>query len=92
MFLKDDCTGRIVFDKESYKNEEEMWAAVAQQLKILTENDYEVYFRAEDANIGIYQLDFAHDPSSGEDDWGCSRFMLVTSKEEGELLSKRDVG
>lgn len=90
MFLKDDCTGRIVFDKESYKNEEEMWAAVARQLKILTENDYEVYFRAEDSNIGIYQLDFAHDPNSGEDDWGCSRFMLVTSEEEDEIFSRRD--
>lgn len=90
MFLKDDCTGRIVFDKESYKNEEEMWAAVAQQLKILTRNDYEVYFRAEDTNIGIYQLDFAHDPNSGEDDWGCPRFMLVTSEEEDEIFSRRD--
>lgn len=90
MLQNNDCVGTIVFDKSSYKNEEEMWAAVAQQLKILTQNDYEVYFRADEPNMGIYQLEFAHDPHSSEDDWGCARFMLVTSEEEDEILFRRD--
>lgn len=90
MLLNNDCTGEITFDKESYKSEEEMWVAVAQQLKILTRNDYEVYFRADEPNMGIYQLFFAHDPHSEDDDWGYMRFMLVTSEEEDDILFRRD--
>lgn len=90
MLLNNNCTGEITFDKQSYKSEEEMWAAVAQQLKILTQNDYEVYFRADEPSMGIYQLSFAHDPHSQEDDWGCVRFMLVTSEEEDDILFRRD--
>lgn len=75
----------IAFSTDSYKTKEEFWKAVADQLRLLTEQDYYVLFRMDDC--GVYVIEYEHDPHIKE--WGYNRFMYVTSAEEDEVISNR---
>ena len=75
----------IAFSMDSYKTKDEFWKAVADQLRLLTDQDYYVLFRMDDC--GVYVIEYEHDPHIEE--WGCNRFMYVTSEEEDEVISNR---
>lgn len=88
--FRDNNSGELIFDSSNYESKELFWATISEQLKILTNEGYEVLVSAEELALGIYRLQYAHDPYSSEDDWGCHRFMLVTSEEEDDILAARD--
>ena len=70
------------------KTKEEFWRAVADQLRLLTDQDYYVLFRMDDC--GVYVIEYEHDPHIEE--WGYNRFMYVTPEEENEVISNRVYG
>ena len=76
----------IAVCKDKCKNDAEFWCAVAQLIRILTEQDYQVLFRYEDC--GVYVIDIAHDQH--KEYWGSDRFMKVTAEEEEDILWKRE--
>lgn len=53
----------IAFNKTSYDNDYDFWKAIADQLRLLVENNYEIAFRYDDC--GIYILEFDHDRRLG---------------------------
>lgn len=75
----------IAFSMDSYKTKEEFWKAVADQLRLLTEQDYYALFRMDDC--GVYVIEYEYNPHIEE--WGCNRFMYVTSEEEDEVIFNR---
>ncbi len=76
----------IAVCKDKCKNDAEFWFAIAQLIRFLTEQDYQVLFRYEDC--GVYVIDIAHDQH--KEDWGSDRFMKVTANEEEDILWKRE--
>lgn len=77
----------LVMDSEKFSSQEEFKEKLITLLDTLTTAGYEVLITKElDC---IWKLDIVHNPSSDDDDWGCDRFMLVTSDEEDMLLSQR---
>ena len=58
----------IVICRDNYKTEEEFKLAIANQLLILTDNGYEVYFRYED--FGIFIIEYLPDyRRNSSDEW-----------------------
>lgn len=77
----------LVLDSEKFSSPEEFKEKLFTLLDTLTTAGYEVLITKElDC---IWKLDIVHDPNSDDDDWGCDRFMLVTSDEEDGILSRR---
>lgn len=77
----------LVLDSEKFSSPEEFKEKLFTLLDTLTTAGYEVLITKElDC---IWKLDIVHDPNSDDDDWGCDRFMLVTSDEEDKILSQR---
>lgn len=76
----------VVVDSEKYKSEEELWKAIASVCKVLLENENQLLLTHE--GLGIYRIDYAHDPSYEE--WGSQRFMCVTADESEIILDRRD--
>ena len=48
----------VVFVKERYDKESDMWADILAQMKILTTNDYVIKFYCDEAGLGIYCLEY----------------------------------
>lgn len=76
----------IVLCKDNYNTEKEFKEAIANQLQLLFDNNYEVLVSREDGFAVI--MEFTHDHRS--DDWGTDRFMLVTADEEADILYDRE--
>ena len=75
----------IAFSMDSYKTKEEFQKAVADQLRLLTDQDYYVLFRMDDCEV--YVIEYEHNPHIN--DWGCNRFTYVTSEEQDEVIFNR---
>lgn len=76
----------VVVDREKYKSEEELWKAITSICKVLLENENQLLLTHE--GLGIYRIDYAHDPSY--EDWGSQRFMCVTADESENILDGRE--
>lgn len=76
----------VVVDREKYKSEEELWKAIASVCKVLLENENQLLLTYE--GLGIYRIDYAHDPLHEE--WGSDRFMYVTADESEIILDRRE--
>ncbi len=76
----------VVVDREKYKSEEELWKAITSICKVLLENENQLLLTHE--GLGIYRIDYAHDPSYEE--WGSQRFMCVTADESEIILDRRE--
>lgn len=69
----------IAICKFNYKNEEDFWKAVADALRVMTDNKNEVWFRYED--VGVYILTYVNSEGGGpkitviddSDDWDESK-------------------
>lgn len=79
-------TPYVVVDREKYKSEEELWKAITSICKVLLENENQLLLTHE--CLGIYRIDYAHDPSYEE--WGSQRFMCVTADESENILNGRE--
>ncbi len=80
----------IILDRDHYDNQEEFQAALASLIQILTDNHYQLLVSQDSGLKRLFSVKFLHDPQSEEDDWGCDRFMQVTSEEEDALISNRE--
>lgn len=81
-------SNKIVIAVDNYENEQEMFNAIGDIIKHLTRNQEECFVYADDIECGVYVI--AHTHSNRDIDWGGSRFMLVTSGEEDEILQRRE--
>ena len=48
----------IVFCKDKYKTESDMWKAIADTLRTLTNEEYIIVFRCDERGLGIYVLEY----------------------------------
>lgn len=76
----------VAVDREKYKSEEELWKAIASVCKVLLENENQLLLTYE--GLGIYRIDYAHDPQYEE--WCSDRFMYVTADESEIILNRRE--
>ena len=70
--------------KKAYETEDDFWKAVANQMKILTDNGYDVRFCYDDC--GNYILEYDYEPHYG---FGNDRLVWLTDEEFEDLLWKR---
>lgn len=82
---------KIILDKDLYSTEKDFQLALASFLQILTDNHYNVLVNRDGGLPNLFSVKFLHDPQSESDDWGCDRFMRVTSEEEDKLLTERSI-
>ncbi len=80
---------KIILDKDLYSTEKDFQLALASLLQILIDNRYSVLVSRDGGLPSLFSVEFLHDPQSESDDWGCDRFMRVTSEEEDRLLTER---
>ncbi len=78
---------QIVFDKERFTNEVEMFAEIGKQLQILLHQGYTAVVRYDEPSLGIAIIEFEHDEHF--EPWGCSTPMWVTTEEAEEVLDRR---
>jgi len=88
--FRDNNSGELIFDSSKYESKELFWKTIGEQLNILTNEGYEILFSADEPSLGIYRLQYAHDPRATEDDWGCHRFFLISVEEEDNILDARE--
>ena len=75
--------------KDNYSSKEDMWKDITNICDILTRNKSKVLITLEDSEYGIYRIDYEYDQQATEEDWGCNRFMTVTSDEEYDIIENR---
>lgn len=78
---------QIVFSKERFTNEVEMFTEIGKQLQVLLHQGYIAVVRCDEPSIGITVIEFEHDEYL--EPWGCSAPMWVTEEEFEEILNKR---
>lgn len=72
---------------DTYDTEEAFWKAVAQQLKILTDNKYDVRFCYDDC--GNYIIEYDYESFLG---YGNDRLVWLTDDEAEDIFWKRKYG
>lgn len=82
-------TSCISIRKDNYGSKEDMLKDIANICDILTRNQKKVLITLEDSEYGIYRIDYEYDQQATEEDWGCNRFMAVTSEEEDNIIKNR---
>lgn len=82
---------KIILDKDFYSTEKDFQLALASLLQILTDNHYNILISRDGGLSNLLSVEFLHDPQSENDDWGCDRFMRVTSEEEDKILTERSM-
>ena len=78
---------QVIFNKERFANEVEMFTEIGKQLQILLKQGYTVVIRYDEPGLGIAIIEFAHDERL--EYWGGSTTMWVTAEEAEEILEKR---
>jgi len=78
---------QIVFNKEKFANEVDMFTEISIQLCILLKQGYAAVVRYDEPGLGIVVIEFEHDENL--EYWGCSTPMWVTAEEAEEVLDRR---
>ena len=74
----DNADGNIAFDVDDYNSKSEMFAAIGQMIKILTDADYTVICRWDDKGCGVFVIEYANENHD--------RYVEVLSYDEKEKL------
>lgn len=78
----------IAICRDNYTTEEEFKLAIANQLLILADNEYEVCFRYED--FGIFIIEYLPDYRKGSNGEWEDRYMRVTADEAENIINIRE--
>ena len=78
----------IIVCRRNYNSDKELFDAIGDIINHLTKNQEECLVYADEIGSGIYVIRHAHD--NRYNDYGDVRFMIVTSKEEDEILARRE--
>lgn len=75
----------IVFQKKDRETKEEFFQRIAEQIRLLLEEEYLVVVRYDEPGLEIVLIEFEHDNHFV--DYGCSQPVWITSEEEERLFS-----